>query len=242
MKRLLSALAIVLLGAVLFQASPSSAREVPLGSVTFEAKPQRDIVNVGAQGNNVRAIRMEVRQSDVEVLELTVVYANGSREDLRVRQLFRAGSSSREIALAGGARNVRQIIVTYMAERPARILFFGVEAGGGGGVASWERLACKEVNFGIDKDTVRVGRSEGTFKAIRLKVRKAPIEIYLLRVVFGNGARQDINVRQVIPDGGETRQIDLAGTNRGIDRIEMVYRSIPAFKGKAEVCVDGLQR
>ncbi len=235
----LGALALVLA----VQPSAVAAKEVQIGSITYEPKPQRDIINVGAREGQFRAIRMEVRQSDIEVLELTVVYGNGSREDIRVRQRFKAGSSSRVIDLAGNRRAIKQIIVTYEADRPARIVFFGVEgAGGGGGNANWERLSCKEVSFGIDKDTVRVGRNDGTFRAIRLKVRKAPIEIFALRVTFGNGARQDINVRAVIPDGAETRPIDLAGTNRGIDKVELVYRSIPTFKGKAEVCVDGLQR
>jgi hypothetical protein len=217
------------------------AKDQLLGTATFEAKPQRDIINVSAREGAFRAMRFEVRQSDVEILDLKIVYGNGEPEDIRVRQVFKAGSSSRQIDLQGRKRAIKQIIVTYVARGPARIAFFGIE-GSGGGNANWDRLGCKDVGFVIDRDTLKIGRKDGQFRAIRLRVRNAPIEIFDLRVVFGNGTAQNIRVRQVIPQGGETRGIDLAGTNRGIDRIDVLYRSIPTFKGRAEVCIDGMQR
>ncbi len=219
----------------------AQAKEVTIGTINHEARPTRDVIEIGGREGQFRAIRFEVRQSDVEVLDLRIVYGNGQTEDIRVRQNFRAGSSSRVIDLDGAKRAIRQVIVTYVAKGPARIVFFGVE-GSGAAVASWERLGCKDVRFSVDRDTLTVGRKEGSFRSIRLKVRNAPVEMYDLRVVFGSGARQDLRVRAVIPPGGETRAIDLVGDNRGIDRVEMIYRSIPNFKGTAEVCVDGLQR
>ncbi|MFN4143436.1 hypothetical protein [Aestuariivirga sp.] len=224
--------------------SGAIAREVPIGSITFEARPEREVVNVGGREGEFRGIRFEVRQSDVEVLDLRVVYGNGQTEDIRVRQLFRAGSSSRVIDLGSPRRALRQIVVTYVPKGPARLLFFGVESGGGAGgmVGEWVRLGCKDVRFLIDRDTLRVGRQEGRFSALRLKVRHAPVEMFDLRVTFANGARQDLRVREFIPPGATTRPIDLIGSNRGIDRIEMFYRSIPSNKGTAEVCIDALER
>ena len=105
----------------------------------------------------------------------------------------------------------------------------------------WEQLGCKSVGFGIDHDVIPVGRREGQFTALKLRVKDAPIEIFNLSAVFGNGARQDIKVKSVIPSGGETRVLDLAGNARGLDRVEILYRSIPTFKGKAALCVDGRQ-
>ncbi len=217
------------------------AKEELIGQTSFGLKPIRDVIEVGGREGAFVGLRMEVQQSAVEIVDLKVVYGNGSSEDISVRQVFKAGSSSRVIDLKGFKRAIKQIIVTYVPQGPAKIRFFGVQAAGGGG-ADWERLGCKEVRFLVDKDTVTVGRREGTFKAIRLKVRKAPVEMFALRVVYANGAKQDIQVRAVIPDGATTRNIDLAGNNRGIDKIEMIYRAIPTFKGTAEVCVDGLQR
>lgn len=221
-------------------AGPAFAKEQLIGTAVYEAKPQRDVVNVGGREGQFKAIRFEVRNNEVEVFDLKIVYGNGTAEDIRVRQNFKPGASSRVIDLAGRSRSIKQIIVTYAARGPARIQFYGIE--GTPVAAKWEQLGCKSVGFGIDRDVIKVGRNDGTFSAIKLRVRSAPIEIFDLHVVFANGKRQDIRVRSVIKPGGETRAIDLAGKNRGLDRVELLYRSIPTFKGKAEVCVDGLQK
>ena len=76
----------------------------------------------------------------------------------------------------------------------------------------------------------------------RLLSGESPVEFFDLRVVFGNGVKQDIRVRELIRPGERTRPLDLFGDNRGIARVEMVYRSIPGFKGKSRVCVSGLSR
>ena len=221
------------------------AREVPIGSVTFQAQPEREVINVGGREGEFRGFRFEVRQSDVEVLDLRIVYGNGQTEDVRVRQLFRAGSSSRVIELGAPRRALRQIIVNFVPKGPARIVFFGVEGsggGGGGGSGEWVRLGCKDVRFIIDRDTLKVGRDQGRFSALRLKASRAPIEVFDLRVTFANGVQQTVRVREFIAPGGSSRPIDLVGNNRGIDRIEMIYRAIPTMKATAEVCVDGLER
>ena len=224
-------------------ASPqASARDVLIGSTSYEARPIRDTINIGGREGQFRGLRFDVRQSDVEVLEFRVVYGNGSSEDIKVRQFFRAGTSSRVFDLAGRQRAIRQIIVTYVPSGPARIQFYGVEGGGGGVIANWEQLGCKSVGFLIDRDVIQVGRQDGRFRALRLEVSESPVEFFDLRVVFGNGVKQDIRVRELIRPGERTRPLDLFGENRGIARVEMVYRSIPGFKGKARVCVSGLSR
>ncbi|HJU32238.1 MAG TPA: hypothetical protein VJ740_12315 [Hyphomicrobiaceae bacterium] len=90
-----------------------------------------------------------------------------------------------------------------------------------------------------DKDVIRVGRSEGRFKAIRLKVSGNKVHMMDLKVIYANGAPDDIPVREEIRAGGQTRALDLKGERRAISRVEMVYRSQPNFKGQATVCVEG---
>lgn len=216
------------------------AAEKLIGTAVYDVKPQRQVVEIGAREGQFKGIRFDVRGSDIEVQGVRIVYGNGEPEDLNVRQTFKAGSSSRVFDLKGYKRAIKQIVIIYVARAPATIRIFGIE--GAAPAPSWERLGCKEVRFGIDHDTLTVGRKDGTFKAIKLSVRFAPVEFFDVRVVFGNGQRQSVTVRQVIPPGGETRVIDLSGDNRGLDRVELLYRSIPSFKGAAEVCVSALQR
>ncbi len=217
------------------------AREQLLGTAVFAAHPQRDVVNVGIKEGAFRALRMEVRQSDVEVIDLKVVYGNGAPDDIPLRQTFKAGSSSRIIDLKGNGRFIKQIIVTYVPTGPAKIMFYGVEAAAPA-ASQWVQLGCKGVGFLVDHDVIAVGRKEGIFSALRLRVNKAPVDFLGLRVTFGNGTRQDLRMNVNVGPGQISRPIDLKGQNRGIDRIELLYRSIPTFLGKSEVCVDGLQR
>jgi len=58
-----------------------------------------------------------------------------------------------------------------------------------------------------------------------------------LKVVYANGQPDDIPVRAEIREGGTSGPLDLKGKERAIDRIEMVYRARPNFKGTARVCV-----
>lgn len=245
-------LAALIIGAAGMMATAAEAREFPIGSITYEARPEREVINLNGRDGDIRAMRFEVRQSDVEVLDLRVIYQNGQSEDIRVRQLFKAGTSSRVIDIVNWRRGwVKQIAITYVPKGPARLVFFGIEGGGFNpppppppqpGPGSWVRLGCKDVKFVIDRDTLKVGRAEGRFAALRLKVRNAPIEIFNVRVTFGNGTMKDLAVRELIPPGGVSRVIDFNGSFRGIDRVEMIYRALPTFKGFAEVCVDGLDR
>jgi hypothetical protein len=243
--RLRAVIAATVLGLVIPIGGAVEAREVSIGSITYDGAPQREVINAG--GEPFRSIRFEVRQNDVEVLDIRVVYDNGATEDIRVRQLFRAGGSSRNFDLSNSRRGVRQIIVNFVPKGPARLVFFGDGAGGGGGGngggdGDWSQLGCRDIRFLADRDTLKVGQFDRRFSAVRLKVRKAAVEVSSLRITFGNGSRQDVRVGELIPPGGTSRPITLDGGNRAIDRIEMMYRSIPTNKGTAEICVDGVER
>lgn len=105
--------------------------------------------------------------------------------------------------------------------------------------SSAELLGCQNVGFLKDRDTIKVGKSEGRFKAIKLEVKKAPIELIDLKVIYGNGQADDLPVRSNIPAGGATRWIDLKGDKRFIKEIDLIYRSKPTFQGLATVCAYG---
>ncbi len=106
----------------------------------------------------------------------------------------------------------------------------------------WVELGCKQVAFvGADRDTIRVGRREGRFKAIRLSARGNNVEMLDLKVVYTNGAPDDIPVRSMIRQGSRTRPLDLRGRERAIRHIDMVYRKPLNFRGSATVCAEGLE-
>jgi len=99
----------------------------------------------------------------------------------------------------------------------------------------WELLGRASVGFLTDRDVIHVGRDDGDFSKIQLRVRNNAVHFDDLKVVYGNGRVDDIPIRSEIRAGGETRVIDLKGDDRFIRRVELLYRSRPSFRGQAVV-------
>ena len=75
----------------------------------------------------------------------------------------------------------------------------------------------------MDHDNIKVSRGEGSFRQIQLRVRGGGIQFRHVLVHFGNGDSQEVQVRQRIPAGGQTRAIDLRGESRNISSVELWY-------------------
>lgn len=222
-----------------------------LGEQSVGFGVDRDTIRVGRREGRFSKIALEVRDNDVEILDVTVFFNRGPPQNLRVRESIRAGGRTRPIDLAGGDRSIDRIELTYRA-RPnfrgrAKVAVFGLKDFAPPPpppplpppMARWEELGCSKAGFLPDKDTIRVGRREGRFSAIQLRVSGNKVHILNLRVVYERGPPDDIDVRAEIREGGETRPLDLRGERRSIDRVELVYVAQPSFKGSAKVCVFG---
>lgn len=99
----------------------------------------------------------------------------------------------------------------------------------------WEQLGSKEVNFGLDKDEILVTASEGIFKSVMLKVKKAPINMYKMTLVFGDGSEQNVELKNNFRAGSQSRIIDLEGNNRVIRKVVLLYDTKNYKRRKATV-------
>jgi hypothetical protein len=99
----------------------------------------------------------------------------------------------------------------------------------------WERLGGRDVDFGKDRDTIEVGKSEGKFREIQIRVKDAPVEISNIVVTFGNDEKFRPDVRERFNEGSGSRSIDLPGERRAIKRIDFNYRSLNRREGKGRV-------
>jgi hypothetical protein len=235
-----------------------------LGERNVSFRVDRDVVRMNQpedwfRTRRFRALHLVADRNDVYFMAVRLVYLNGFAEDFRVDRLVRDGEEL-PIDLRGERSFISQIEMVYRSRPDFRgeavIRVYGEPSRRGGpgplpgpgpgpfpgpGAGNWVELGCQRVSlFGTDRDTVRVGRREGRFKAIRLHVRGADVEMVDLKVIYANGTPDDIPVRSVIRQGQYTRPLDLRGWERAIDRVEMIYRTIPNFKGQATVCVEGL--
>lgn len=103
----------------------------------------------------------------------------------------------------------------------------------------WVQLGCRAINWGVDRDVIRVERGEGPFTALRLRALGGDVNMLDLKVTYGNGAPDDIPVRAVIRQGAQSGALDLRGQRRAIQRVDLVYVARPNFRGPARICVDG---
>jgi hypothetical protein len=221
-----------------------------LGEQSVGFGVDRDVIRVGRREGFFSKIALEVRDNEVEILDLKVFFNRGPPQDVRVREKMRAGTRTRPLDLAGRDRLIDRIEITYRA-RPsfrgrAKVAVFGLRDAGPPPPpppsARWEELGCNKVGIKPDRDSIRVGRREGRFSTIQLRVRGNKIEIMDLTVVYDRGPPDELRVRQKIGDGGETAPLDLRGERRVIDRVDLTYRvtlGMNLIKGPATVCVFG---
>ena len=89
----------------------------------------------------------------------------------------------------------------------------------------WEHLGTKKVTHKVDHDVIVVTAAEGVFTKLKFKVLISPVHIMDMKVHFRNGQVQDIQLRQLIPAGGQSRVIDLAGNKRFIKKVTFFYKT-----------------
>ena len=87
----------------------------------------------------------------------------------------------------------------------------------------WVYLGEAHVDGDADHDKIKVGKSEGRFNAIQLRVDYAAIEFNHVVVHYGNGESEEVQVRQKIRAGDSTRDIHVNGRDRAIDSVELWY-------------------
>jgi hypothetical protein len=89
----------------------------------------------------------------------------------------------------------------------------------------WELLGTRDVTDRGDRDEIIVTGVRGDFTAVKLAVQRSPVQISRVVVHFANGGQQELEMRDIIRAGGETRAIDLKGNDRVIRRVEFWYEA-----------------
>ena len=205
-----------------------------LGTAQIGTRIERDVIEVGRREGRFQSIGFTVTGGDARIEELKIVYGGNDSEVLKVGEVFKAGTRSRPIDLAGrGGSFIQRIEIAYRAFGPVKIEFFGEKRR----APAWVELGCHRVGFLETNDVIRVGRREGAFRALKLTVEDSTLRLNRMRVVFGDRSVQTFDVRSAIPAGSETRSIDLDGRRRTIERVELEYIPTISLKRGPRVCV-----
>ena len=106
----------------------------------------------------------------------------------------------------------------------------------------WVKLGARTVNHALDRDEIRVSAKEGLFQAVQLRVKRREVNFRDVKIHFSNGDVQDVEMRRDIPAGGETRDIQLAGSGpRNIEKVVFWYSTAPLRRRRAVVELWGLR-
>lgn len=97
----------------------------------------------------------------------------------------------------------------------------------------WIKIGTQTVQKLGDRDEFRP--SDGnSFNALKIKVKKNTVSFNKMTIVYESGQHQDIELRQVMRDGQESRVINLIFRRR-IDRIQFYYKTRNLVGSRAEV-------
>ena len=102
----------------------------------------------------------------------------------------------------------------------------------------WDKLGERWVDGRVDRDVMPVWR-RGPYHRIKLVVENSAVELWDLVVVFGNGEVFSPGTRMIFGAGTTSREIDLPGDGRFIQRIEFRYGNLPGG-GRAQLEVWGV--
>ncbi|WP_037078430.1 hypothetical protein [Neorhizobium vignae] len=106
---------------------------------------------------------------------------------------------------------------------------------------AWTFLGRRKVRWAADHDVIHVGAQEARFDHILIKVEGNGIYIFDLDVRYSNGAPDHIPMGLHIPQGGQSRVINLRGGDRNIRNVSFTYRRPGDFDGPATVELWGQQ-
>jgi hypothetical protein len=250
--------------AVLLAAAALLQNWEPLGSRRVSFAVDRDVIDVGAREGTFEAIRIEVEGGSLEMYNIRLTFGNGDTWSPNTRVLFRQGSWSRLIDLPGPARVIRKIEFWYrsrLRRGQATVRVFGRTAAGPtfgqtpapapptppnpssnplpGPASDWDHIGMRPVDFRVDHDVI-VSAGDGAFRAIRIEVEGGDLEMFDVKLTFGNGETFSPATRLYFREGTRSRVIDLPGAARIIRRIDFFYRSaLFGAQGRATVHVYG---
>jgi len=105
--------------------------------------------------------------------------------------------------------------------------------------AKWELLGRQRVSLQRERDRIDVGKREGKFKQLQIRVDGAPVEINNMRITFGNDETFSPDLKHRFDENSKSRNIDLPGERRTIKSIDFNYKSPSRREGNATVEVYG---
>jgi hypothetical protein len=107
--------------------------------------------------------------------------------------------------------------------------------------AGWHKIGEVKANFKTESESIApMGKDK--FKAVKLMISNAPIEISQVIISYEDETMQQIPVSGSIEPGGETGIFNLTSPDKEIKKVSFTYRSRANYEGdRAHVELYGLK-
>lgn len=101
-----------LLCTTLFASAQQIGRWEKLGQKEVQFRTERDAIRASHKGTFTK-LKIHVKGAPVEFHKVIVKYANGSTQELKIRQVIEAGGETRILDLRGNKRVIREVVFYY---------------------------------------------------------------------------------------------------------------------------------
>lgn len=113
---------------------------------------------------------------------------------------------------------------------------------GPGARGTWRLLGTTQAKHSADHDIIIIKGPFDGFRKLKFKVTDAPLNLQRMLVRYDDGGLPEkIEIRHNIPQGGESRIIDLKGGKRKLKSVEFWYDTKGFLRGKADVTLFGIK-
>jgi len=218
---------------------------VPLGERVVNGSYDHDSIAVGKYEGKFSKLTMVVLDSELELIDFRITFADSSIYQPRLSHFFKEGARTRVLDLPPSEKIIRSIDIRYRnlpGGGSARVQIFGWKVGDVPppvwDATGWTLLGEREVTGNYDHDAIEVGKYEGKFTKLNLVVLDSDLELIDLAVRFATGAPWHPQVSHYFKEGQRTRAIDFPGDERTIKQVDLRYRNLPG-SGRARVQVWG---
>lgn len=230
---------------------------VMLGERTVNGRYDTDEIPVGIRDGKFNRLTVVVEDSDLELLEMVIHFADGTLFSPNVKGLYSTSSRTRVVDLPPGEKFIHSINFRYKNvpgdRRNARVQVWAFKTGNNAppppprryqwDTTGWVLLGEKTVDYTYngtaDHDRIDVGAYEGRFSKLQMVVDDADMDLQTFRIEFADRTEYKPQLHYKFTEGARTREIQLPPGEQLIRKIDLRYT--PASAGRARVQVWGFK-
>jgi hypothetical protein len=221
-----------------------------LGEQSVGGGVDHDKIKVGRDDGKFNKLTIRVVDSDLEMIEFKITFADKTTYDPKISQYFKEGQRTKQIDLPPSESVIKQLDFKYRnlpGGGRAKVQVYGFRTGDAAAKPAapftwddkgWTKLGARDVDGRVDHDRIEVGRYEGKFSKMTIVVRDSDLEMIDLSVKFAKGPEWHPTVSHFFKENQRTHVIDFPGDERTIKYIDFKYRNLPGG-GRAKVEVYG---